>query len=134
MLRIEPATIRDVERLLEEGGASYRAIARLTGVSRGTVAMVARGRRRADDALDVPSDAKPLGPPRRCPGCGGMVEMPCKLCQTRELMISKELPRCLPAVDVPIGLNLRPEHRSRYEEVRRMRREGKILGAEPRAA
>jgi DNA-binding XRE family transcriptional regulator len=78
--------VAEVRRLLEEGRLSQRKIAQWTGVSRGTVNAIARGQRADPEArrcrgadMVVP----PSGPPRRCPGCGGMVQMPCLLCQLR---------------------------------------------------
>jgi hypothetical protein len=80
--------VGEVRRLLAEGHLSQRKIARWTGVSRGTVNAIARGERpdyearrhRQDDDFTLPS-----GPARRCPGCGGMVQMPCLLCRIRGL-------------------------------------------------
>lgn len=85
---ISSHVVAEVRRLLEEGRLSQRKIAQWTGVSRGTVHAIARGRRpdcearrcRRTDAVTPPS-----GPPRRCPGCGGMVQMPCLLCQLRAI-------------------------------------------------
>jgi hypothetical protein len=95
----------------------------MTGVSRGTVAAIARGER--PDRDESPGDNEPLdeplGPPERCPGCGGMVHAPCRLCRTRKLMAqSKSLP--LPArPEEPLHLELREEHQERYERVRARR-------------
>lgn len=83
---ISSHVVAEVRRLLEEGRLSQRKIAQWTGVSRGTVNAIARDqhpdcearRCRRTDAFIPPS-----GPPRRCPGCGGMVQMPCLLCQLR---------------------------------------------------
>lgn len=82
MLRLEQ--VLEVKRLLDEGGLSRRAIARRTGVSRGSVNAIANGERGlfAFDPKDLD------GPVReavatRCPGCGGLVYMPCVLCEAR---------------------------------------------------
>jgi hypothetical protein len=83
---IAHAVAREIHDLLAAGTLSQRKIAQRLGVSRGTVNAIALGRRpvrlitydRDDD--DFPS---PAGPPRRCPTCGGMVLMPCLLCQLR---------------------------------------------------
>lgn len=79
--------ILQVRRLLDAGELSHRAIARKVGVSRGTVAEMAHGRR-ADFGRD-PEDRKTPGirattVPLRCPTCGGLVYVPCRLCEARE--------------------------------------------------
>jgi Winged helix-turn-helix DNA-binding len=81
------ARVEQVAELLSEGRLSQRAIARLTGISRGTVGAIASGTRPrhlrpkfADDDL-----FRPLGPAVRCGGCGGKVQMPCLLCRVRAL-------------------------------------------------
>ncbi len=125
---ITPAAIHEIERLLKEGQHSRRQIAELAGVARGSVTAVVSGERRVDDFLDQTPIYKPLSKPRRCPSCGGMVRMPCKLCQTRELMRSKSLTEHRPILDTPIGLNLKPEEQARYAEVRRWRREARRMG------
>ena len=111
-------TVAEIQRLLDLKTHSQRKIAALLGVSRGSVAAIASGRRR--DVLAEAWDdaaAEPSGPPSRCPGCGALVYMPCLLCRLR-----KENPRAtrrrmvyFPASTV---LDLHPEHRERYEEVR----------------
>ena len=85
---IAEKVVAEIRRLLRSGSVSQRAIARRVGVSRGTVGAIALGRRgdretfsREDD--DSPADYAPAGPPRRCPGCGGLVFMPCLLCRLR---------------------------------------------------
>jgi hypothetical protein len=83
---IAHALVGEIRRLLDEGVMSQRKIARRLGISRGTVHAIARGKRpdyldRWDDVDDSPA---PAGPPLRCPGCGGMVLMPCLLCRLRK--------------------------------------------------
>ena len=120
---IAPSVVQEVKRLLAEGNLSQRKIARMTGISRGTVGAIAGGKRQDYVALpraagDDP--AQPTGPPQRCPGCGGMVYMPCRLCQARALKAQAPKP---PAplwpvqLEVPLGLELRKADRARYEEV-----------------
>ena len=56
------------------------------GISRGTVNAISQGRRPDYSQLQTPEAANfpfPQGVPRRCPGCGGMVQMPCLLCHVR---------------------------------------------------
>ena len=65
-------------RLLQMGGLSQRTIARLAGVSRGTVGSVAKGRIRRLVAKEINLD--PKGPWVRCPVCGGKTQMPCTYC------------------------------------------------------
>jgi hypothetical protein len=82
------AVVEQISQLLQEGRTSQRKIARRLGVSRGTVSAIAHGER--PDYLSVRGGEgddffTPLGPPRRCPGCGGMVYMPCLLCHIRGL-------------------------------------------------
>jgi hypothetical protein len=73
-----------VVQLLCDNKLSHREIARQTRVSRGTISAIARGdrphqlhRKPADEAAFDP------GPPARCRGCGGLVQMPCLLCRIR---------------------------------------------------
>jgi transcriptional regulator with XRE-family HTH domain len=123
--------VEQIERLLAEGKLSHRKIARITGVSGGTIGTIASGKRRIrprtvefwEDELLVPDT-----PLQRCPGCGGMVYMPCRVCRTRKAIATLPALRALmEARDrlpfTPLGLNLKPAHQERYEEVRRWRRE-----------
>ncbi len=110
-------TVAEIQRLLDGKTLSQRRIAALLGVSRGSVAAIASGKRRAvlaEECDDVPPEHS--GPPARCAGCGGLVYMPCLLCRLRN-----EDPRTrrqrTADVPTPLRLDLRPEHRERYEEV-----------------
>lgn len=82
-----------IRRLLADGKHSQRQIATLTGVSRGTVGAVALGKR--DDRLPRPADEwdAPSGPILRCPGCGGLVYSPCRLCRMRDLKATERADR-----------------------------------------
>jgi hypothetical protein len=148
---IAPHLVEQVRQLLVEGKLSHRKIARITVVSRGTIGAIASGRRCIRPRPTWPWEDEPLvpdTPPRRCPDCGGMVYMPCRACRARKAMdklpdlraLIGPHPNPLPTnlrsvpgegtlranVDQPIvtlGLNLKPVHRERYEEVRRWRRE-----------
>ena len=125
---IAPAVVEEIRSLLTKGKLSQRAIARVTQVSRGTVGAIATGRRpdyetlrrsRRDDTAPLP-----LGPRRRCPGCGGMVYMPCHACRIRDTAARRPWQfdlRWLALLDEPLGLDLRDEERARYEEVRAQR-------------
>ena len=113
--------IVEVRRLLAAGGLSRREIARRTGVGRGTVSAVAAGKR--TDKTEPrnaghPELQAPAGPPQRCGGCGGMVAMPCLLCRARAARRTRPVGPS-PEVNEPLALNLREEHRLRYEAIRR---------------
>jgi hypothetical protein len=122
---IAPKVVAEIRRLLAEETLSQRKIGQLMGVSRGSVAAIASGRRPDYEELyhqswDEQGD-EPAGPPERCPGCGGMVYMPCQLCRARKTIAKR--PRLVPPrgavpADELLELNLRPEHLARYEEVR----------------
>ena len=84
---IAQTVVDEICHLLDEGAISQRKIAQRLGVSRGTVNALAQGKRphslgRRDAAEDF---LAPVGPPRRCPGCGGLVLMPCLLCHVRAM-------------------------------------------------
>lgn len=81
---IHPDIVQEVLRLLAEDRLSQRGIARQLRISRGTVLAIAKGRRPDYEALRRRRRADlPQGPPVRCPGCGGLVQMPCLLCRVR---------------------------------------------------
>ena len=121
---ITPPVVQEVRRLLAKGNLSQRKIAGLTGISRGTVGAIAAGRR--PDHVSLGRAAKdvfpePAGPLQRCPGCGGMVYMPCRLCQARALKARSSkppIPAWLMQLEEPLGLDLREDDRARYEEIR----------------
>lgn len=83
---IAPEVVDRIRRMLDQGELSQRGIARRLGVSRGTVNAIALSRRPDYEALwrreadEIPA---PSGPPRRCPGCGALVLMPCVACAVR---------------------------------------------------
>ncbi|MBX7168449.1 MAG: helix-turn-helix domain-containing protein [Pirellulales bacterium] len=84
---LSPELVLEIRRLLAEGRLSQRKIAKQLGVSRATVGAIASGKR-PDYAPRLPREDEPLrptGPPRRCPRCGGMVYLPCRLCQVRDI-------------------------------------------------
>jgi hypothetical protein len=78
------ATIREIDRLLQEGKLSQRQIALHLHVSRGTVSAIATGRRglygNDDDYRPAPGS-----PPARCGGCGYRVYLPCRICEIRKV-------------------------------------------------
>ena len=125
---IAPKAAAEIQRLLDLKTHSQRKIAVLVGVSRGTVGTIASGRRRYGDASPDPCDnvpEEPSGPPARCPGCGGLVYMPCLLCRLRKQRPRGPRRNQANSLYVSDDLDLRPEHRQRYEEVRAWRRESR---------
>ncbi len=80
--------VQRIRTLLDGGRMSQRGIARALRVSRGTVGAIALGRRHDPAARrdgQHPGLVSPAGPAERCPGCGGMVQMPCLACRLRAL-------------------------------------------------
>ena len=77
--------IKEAERLLAEGKLSHRKIALAVGISRATVGGIASGKRPDYEARQRARamESEPLGPLARCPGCGGLVYSPCRLCTIR---------------------------------------------------
>ena len=121
---IAPSLVNQVKRLLAEGRYSQRKIARMTGISRGTVGAIASGRRPDYEAIVRARQSEldePTGPPQRCPGCGGMVYMPCRLCRVRKLVAEARVARPPARPEERLRLDLSDDHRSRYERVRRRR-------------
>jgi len=117
---IAPGVIEEVRRLLAENKLSQRKIARRVGICRGTVGKIAAGNRPDYHLLGSRGgeSQQACGPPSRCPDCGGLVYPPCRLCRARRLAASLR-PRRFPnrANMEPLGLQLKEEHRRRYEEV-----------------
>jgi hypothetical protein len=117
----------EVRRLLAAGEHSQRQIACLTRVSRGTVGAIAAGKRGEYSAprhAGHPEFDEPAGPLSRCGGCGGMVRMPCRLCRIRVVKAALRQRPCVDASSEPeesLELNLREEHRTRYEQLRASR-------------
>ena len=128
---IAPVVIDRIRRLLAERRLSQRKIAAIVGVSRGSVAGVARGDRPDYEAIrrkrQEQKDPLPRGPLGRCPTCGGKVYMPCRLCQIREQLAAQpRSPRDVRPVE-PLSLELRGEALARYEAVHRLRmRQGEL--------
>jgi hypothetical protein len=122
---IAPEIAAEIRRLLDEDVLSQRKIARRTGISRGTVAAIAAGRRGDCDAVSKPGEDSwetSSDPPERCPTCGSLVYMPCLLCRLRNKLSEERLkPARRRTADAPawLILELRPEHQRRYEEIRR---------------
>jgi hypothetical protein len=117
--------IGEIQRLLAEGKLSQRKIAKLTGVSRGTVGALANGKRvlrqRETDCWEAGLEPQP-GPPQRCPGCGGLVYLPCRLCRTRESLAAHPVPRLPSRPQGPLQLDLQEEHAARLRRLTARRR------------
>jgi hypothetical protein len=97
--------VDDVRRLLADGHLSQRKIAEKLGLSRGSVNAIATGKRRDSYSCrsKEPQNARfepPTGSPARCPGCGGLTQMPCLACYIRSQCAAKTPP--------PQGLSRRP--------------------------
>ena len=82
-MMIKNDIIQKILHLVDQDKMSQRKIAKQLGVSRGTVQAVVHGRRTEHNpsAMKVASWVVPSGPPKRCPHCGGLVQMPCLACQ-----------------------------------------------------
>jgi hypothetical protein len=77
----------ETERLLALGTHSQRKIAMMVGISRATVGAIAAGKYhdRLERERARAQEYRPSGPLARCPGCGGMVLMPCLVCRVRSM-------------------------------------------------
>lgn len=85
---LAPAVVDEIQEMLRSGRLSQREIARRLDVSRGTVNAIARGKRRPGPDRRVNGSHQvlpPAGREERCPGCGGMVRMPCLMCRVRAI-------------------------------------------------
>ena len=132
--------IREAETMLARRTMSQRKIAETTGLSRGTISMIANGTRTIQVKVidpDMPPE-QVNGPKVRCPGCGGMVQMPCLLCYLKSLSgnnspIMQPCPNIVqssPAMTnaqhstkatIRLGLHLTDDEFKRYREVRTWR-------------
>jgi transcriptional regulator with XRE-family HTH domain len=100
-----PLTVAlEIRRLLSAGELSQRAIALRMGVARDTVKAIASGQRSLEPRVPGLRRARrrfstqPLTTPKRCPRCGGLVYMPCRLCRVREFQLRNEQIRRLRAL------------------------------------
>ena len=93
---IATALVEEIRRMLRERCISQREIAQRLGVSRGTVNAIANGRRRdcqRHRRQEEDDFTPPNGLPRRCPGCGGLTQMPCLACYIRAKKEARETAR-----------------------------------------
>ena len=114
------STVQRVKQLLAEGSRPRREVARIAGVNRNTVDAIALGRR--IDRPPAAAEESEERPPQWCRGCGAMVVLPCRLCQVRRLLAMGRLTPAPPQTDDPLRLDLKPNHRRRYEQVVARRR------------
>ena len=117
------ALVEQIQAMLTEGHLSQREIARLAGVSRGTVGAIARGTRQVrprEDRWEDPLEPLP-GPLRRCPGCGGLVRFPCRLCHARADRAERRSPQRLTGCEVEPCFELNEEHEARRRQVEAIR-------------
>jgi DNA-binding XRE family transcriptional regulator len=131
---IAAALVQEIRRLLAEGRLSQRQIARQLNVSRGTVGAIATGKRRevqrsAEQGKEDP--LAPSGPPQRCPQCGGMVYLPCRLCHVRNELSRSKPSRSPDRPDQPLGIELTGAMWDRYQRVYARRRQRGGLDPEP---
>lgn len=90
--RIDPDTEIAIKQLLYVGKLSQRSIAKVTGINRGTVNSIARGKRKVQPVVPVVPDTESVfrgGPVSRCP-CGSFSRINplagvCLACQVRRL-------------------------------------------------
>lgn len=81
MISAEKAS--EVRELLQQG-LPYREIAAKTAVSRGTVESISKGKWKGKkQPIPGPRPVFSTNQYERCPGCGGLVLMPCLLCRIR---------------------------------------------------
>ena len=84
-------TVKEVERLLAQGNLSHRQIARLAGVAEHRWERSPPANARLRGALLARlRELAPPGPLARCPGCGGLVHTPCRLCRVRKIKAEQQ--------------------------------------------
>lgn len=112
--------IDEVKQLLEAGRYSERAVSRLTGVSRSVIKRIATGERREkiQRPPEIWEEDRSGRPFRRCSICGGLVQLPCLACALRDRKRTPGFPDDPISSDLVLGLNLKEEHRIRYEIVK----------------
>jgi hypothetical protein len=121
--------VDEIKALLACGGHSRRKIARMTGISRGTVNAIANGRRPdyRQRHKDSAYDPYAHGRYEKCPDCGAKAVLHelagrCMACQIRRRQAAGELPRIVsrPSVEEPtIRPDLTPGDAKRYRRARR---------------
>ncbi|RIK82707.1 MAG: hypothetical protein DCC68_05585 [Planctomycetota bacterium] len=104
---LSEAREKQIRMLLTEGKLSQREVSELTGTSRATVNAIARGRRSVSlqSGNDTAACFAPKQRPRRCPGCGGMVYLPCHLCRIRRYVLANGANRVRTCVGAGCGID-----------------------------
>ena len=111
---VPPEKIEHVKRLLAEGKLRQYEIAAATGVSRGTIGRIVKGKwpdyeaRRRKRHRYIP--LKLSGPSERCPGCGRLIQMPCPACAVTRVCRPYRLHS-----ECELELELRGADRERHE-------------------
>jgi transcriptional regulator with XRE-family HTH domain len=84
-----------IRALLAEGELSQRSIARMMHVSRAVISAIAAGTRQVSfhSGEDTAAFFSCSERPQRCPGCGGLVYLPCHLCRVRNYVAVREKER-----------------------------------------
>lgn len=118
---LHPLIVALTRALLAEGLPQREIARRLAGrISRGSIHNIKSGKRR--DPPPPEDDPPPPAAVARCPGCGGRITTAtCIVCRDRAA------PRRIRPDDLselagqvgPLGLDLKPAHAARYEEIRR---------------
>lgn len=117
---ISEAVVETVRRRLAAGNQSLRKIADATGVSRSTVANIARGagrRRPSRRAQSEGTSAGPAGRLERCAECGAMTPAPCHACRVRNWIRNVRGARPEQPPGEPIQMELTGEFRERYAAI-----------------
>lgn len=96
------------------GRMSERAVARQSGVSRGSVKKIREGRWQRKKIAGPDGEMEELPPAERCGQCGRKVVMPCRACETEQL---PPAPRAPDAIAERIPLELRGKDGERYQVV-----------------
>jgi len=125
---ISHAVADQIKRLLAEERYSQRQIARMTGVSRGTVGAIASGKRPDYEQMAAERVDDPFAgdTPKRCPGCGALalVHRDRKICLACCVRRDRELgklsrPPERPDQETPVELELDEGADVRYQRIRR---------------
>lgn len=112
-------------RQLLDRRLSRRKIEQIASVSRATIRRIARMDRPHYQAAcreqpEGDRDSQLAGQPTRCSVCGYRVFLPCRICMARQhRQVAGHYRRLSAVADQAPTLRLKPEHRARYEEVRK---------------
>jgi len=82
---LSPQVAAEIRSRLADGQISQRALARELGVSRGTIGVIATGKRPQRPSKTDESLLFGVGDRHRCDGCGATVRGTCLACYLRSL-------------------------------------------------